>query len=472
MAAGCSAQADDNSLKNCRNLVVYAGHDTEHVVVNSVHAHLSGQCSTHCVVGESEDECSIVDTREVACARGLVLLGLEREGVHVDTHGRDVCVVLVRLDQVEVLALALRETVVAVELHLGGHRGVVAGHTLNAGHGVARLQHGAVEPVGVVEGLLALPGVDGGIIAGHERVALHNPDKLLCGVVEVELDLVGRGCHGLTACELELLDEVLVGDLGEAAALISVEVDVVHVEGGRHEASSGHAVADLVCVGARGCVVPAEVAELVELEPDLHLVVLEGDQGERQARVAAEPELEGDVECVLRGALADLGGCVGLTGTAVIIAVLTTLDEQVHELRHVADHLGITGLLAGLLGELIPDVEPVTVVLIDLLTTDLNIHVVDEVVANPVEPAELGTRTIRGLECHLGECGLEVHTVDQVTVTGDCALHLLAEVGGTVECLFNGLHGAVCVATVYDLEDKVLPSLSGYFGPSLPGVGL
>jgi hypothetical protein len=55
-------------------------------------------------------------------------------------------------------------------------------------------------------------------------------------VVEVELDLVVGGGHGLIARELELLNEVLVGDLGEAATLVRVKVDVVNIEGGGDEA--------------------------------------------------------------------------------------------------------------------------------------------------------------------------------------------------------------------------------------------
>jgi len=321
-----------------------------------------------------------------------VLLGLEREGVHVDADGGDVGVVLVRLHQVEVAALALRETVVAVELDLGRHDRVVAGHALDAGHGVARLQHGAIPPVGVVERLLALPGVDDGVVAADERVALDNPHQLLRGVVEVQLDLVRGGRHGLAARELQLLDQVLVRDLGEAAALIRVEVDVVDVQGRGDQAGLGNAVADGVRVGARAGEVPAEVLELLELEPDLDLVVLEGNQRQGQARVAVEPELEGDVQRVLRRALRDLGRRVGLrVGDALGIAVLAALDQQVHERGHVAHHVGIARLLAGLLRELVPDLEPVTVVLVDLLTADLNVHVVDQVVADPVEPAELGT---------------------------------------------------------------------------------
>ena len=203
-----------------------------------------------------------------------------------------------------------------------------------------------------------------------------------------------------------------MGDLGEAATLICVEVDVVDIERGGDKAALGNTVTDCVCVGEVG-VVEAEVVERVELEPDLDLVVLEGDQGECKTRVAAEPELEGHVECVLRGAVEHLRGGVGLcVGRAAVVAALTALDEEVDEGRNVADHLGIAGLLASLLGELIPDLEPVTVVLVDLLTTDLNVDVVDQVVADPVEPAELGTRAVRGLEADLGKGGLEVDAVD------------------------------------------------------------
>ena len=50
-------------------------------------------------------------------------------------------------------------------------------------------------------------------------------------MVEVQLQLVAGGRDGLTARELENLDEVLVGHLRELAALIRVEVDVVDIEG-------------------------------------------------------------------------------------------------------------------------------------------------------------------------------------------------------------------------------------------------
>ena len=243
-----------------------------------------------------------------------MLLGLEGKRVHIDASGGHIGVVLERLDLVEIAALAHLEAIVAVELEERSDDWVLAAHTLEAGVGVRGLQDGAVPPIGVVERLLALPGVDGGIIACHEAVALDNPDELLARVVEVQLELVGRGGDGLTASELQALNQVLVRDLGELAALISVEVDVVDIERRGDQASGGHTVADGVdSCGRVGGGVPAEVADILELEVDANLVVLERNQGERQTRVAAEPELQRNVQGVLRGAVAALGHRVGLT---------------------------------------------------------------------------------------------------------------------------------------------------------------
>ena len=120
-------------------------------------------------------------------------------------------------------------------------------------------------------------------------------------------------------------------------------------------------------------------------------MVLERDERQRQARVAAEPELQRDVQRVLRGAVAELVRRVRLATGAVVVAVLAALNQQVRELRDVAHHLRVAGLLARLLRELIPDVQPLAIVLVDALAADLELNPVDEVVANPVEPAELGT---------------------------------------------------------------------------------
>ena len=248
-----------------------------------------------------------------------------------------------------------------------------------------------------------------------------------------------------------------MGDLGELAALVRVEVDVVHIEGGRLEVGRRNTVADRVVVGRdlrRN--LPAEVAEVVELEVDANLVVLERDERQRQARVAAEPELERDVERVRRRAVDLLLRRVGLAAGAVIVARLATLDEEVRQNRHVANHLGVAGLLARLLRELIPDVEPVAVVLVDALAADLDLNALDEVVADPVEPTELRTRAVRRLERDARERRLQVDTVDQVAVALDRARDALAEARGAVERVLDGLHGEVGVAAVHHLEERDL----------------
>ncbi len=305
---------------------------------------------------------------------------------------------LVRLHLVEVATLAHSEPVVAVQLDQSRHYRVATSHALHTGDGVARLQDAAVPPVRVVEGLLALPGVDDGVIAGDERVTLDNPDELLARVVEVQLDLVGCRGDGLTASELEGLDQILVGNLSELATLVRVQIDVVHVQRGSDQTSVGDTVADNVGVGGvLGGDVPAQVAQVLELQIDAHLVVLQSNQRQSQTRVAVEPELQGDVQGVLRGALLDLVRSVGGARAAIVVAVLTTLHQSVHQHGDVTNHLGVASLLTGLLGQLVPDVQPVTVLLVNALATDLNLHVLDQTVTRPVEPAELGTRAVRGL---------------------------------------------------------------------------
>jgi len=385
-----------------------------------------------------------------------VLLGLESERVDVDANGGDVRVVLVGLHQVEVVALARLEAVVAVELEERRDDGVLARHALDARHRVARLVDAAVPPVGEVEGLLALPLANDSGVARHERVALDNPHKLLARVVEVELELVGRRRDRLSTRELERLDQVLVGDLGELAALVRVEVDVVDIERRGLEVGRRNARADGVGVRGARRRVPAEVAEVVEVEVDADLVVLERDQGKRKTRVAAEPELERDVERVRGRAREALRRREGLAGGAVVLAGRATLEDKVRELGNVANHLGIARLLAGLLRELIPDVEPVAIVLVDALATDLDLNGLDKVVADPVEPAERGARAVRRLDRDRGERRLEVHAVDQVAVALDRARHTLAEARRAVEGVLDGLHREVRVAAVHDLEERDL----------------
>ena len=432
----------------------HAAHHPQHVVVRGKHVDAGRSHRPHRVVGHSQQESGVINTGQVASPAGLVLLRLQGKGVHVDAHGGHVGVVLEGLHLVEIAALAHLEPVVAVELEQSSNARVPASHALHASDGVARLHDRAVPPVGEVEGLLTLPGVHHGVVARHEGIALHNPHQFLARVVEVQLQLVGRRSDGLGTSELQSLNQVLVAHLGELAALIRVQVDVVHVQRRGLEIRRRHAIPDRVVVaGVLGSHVPAEVAEVVELEIDTHLVVLQGNQGQSQARIAAEPELKRDVQSVRGRAVLKFIGHVGLAAGAIIVARLAALEQQIGQHGDVAHHLCIASLLPGLLGQLIPDVQPVAIVLVNALATNLNLHGADKVVPHPVEPAELSTRAVAGLESHRRQSCLQVHAVDQVTITLDGAGHTLAEARRAVEGVLNGLHGKVRVATVHHLKE-------------------
>ncbi len=299
-----------------------------------------------------------------------MLFGAKREGVHVDRAGGNTLVVLVRLNELVVGSLAGGGPVVAVELEMG-----------------------------FVE--------RSGVITNTGAIGLLNPNELLDGVVEVKLDLA----LGLFLTrELKLLNEVLVGDLGEAATLIGVEVDVVDVEGGGVErlGSAGNARG-----GAR------------EFDNQLDLVVLERDEGKREAGVAAEPELKRNVKGA-RGAIV-VGGVIG--GDTV-------------------NHFAVTVPVASGLGELVPDVEPLAVVLVNALATDLAFDGGDELVTEGFG--------VSGVAVEGGEVYLDVDTVDKITVTGNCARNLLAEVSRSVELLIDSFHGKVGVPAVHHLPESNL----------------
>jgi len=451
-----------------------------------------------------------------------VLLGLEGEGVHVDTDSRGAGVVLVRLDAVKVAALALSEAVLAVELELGNLNGVLAG-ALDArveddlgeevvggrSEDLVTLVVTGVEPRGtrqrralseaealdvrtrraitggggnrtrqevggrrqrevaaaedvhdntlsgevirVVEGLAAVHLSDEVDARGavNERVALDNPHELLDGVVEVQLDLVaGRGDR-LGTSVLELLDEVLVGLLGKAAALLGVEVDIVNVEGSGREGLDGSRRSG----GARADLVVAAVDPLLELNVDAHLVVLEGDERDGQTGVTAEPELEGDVEGLGRGSRAGGAGVGELSTGARGIKRITLGVLHEDEIVGVADHVVEGSSGTSILSELGPDLHPVTILTVNALAADLELHNLDEAVADVVEPAEAGETSSGGGEVNRGEDNLHVGAVHQVRIAVDDGSDALVEVGLSVEGDLNGLHGEVSVALVEDLPE-------------------
>jgi len=319
--------------------------------------------------------------------------------------------------------------------------------------------------VGVVEGLLAQgllnPRGRGGV-AVDERVTLDNPHQLLDGVVEVHLDLVRGGRDRLVARELELVNQVLVRLLGEAAALLRVQVDVVNVERGGNQLELGDGRDTVAQVDRardrrldrrgqqRRNLGVAAVVVLLELDVDAHLVVLEGDQRDGQAGVAAVPELERDVQRLERAAGTGEARVGGLRGGARGVQSNTGGVLQQHEVGGVANHVVERHLGADGLRQLRPDLHPVAVLAVNARAADLDLDLLDQAVADVVEPAEAG---VVDRQRNLRQRHLDVRAVHQVSVAADDSRDTAAEVGLAVERHLNRLHGEVGVALVEHLPE-------------------
>ena len=164
-------------------------------------------------------------------------------------------------------------------------------------------------------------------------------------MVEVEFDF---GRHGLITGELELLNEIFVGDLGESASFIGVKVDVIDVKFGR-------------CNGGASC---GNGASGSEFNVDLDFVVLESNKGKSKTRVSAEPELKRNVKSSF--------------------LFISSVREVSVEITVAFNHGSVTIPVTSSLGKFVPDVEPVTVVFVNSLATNLDLDGFDEFVSSPV----------------------------------------------------------------------------------------
>ncbi len=408
--------------------------------------------AVHVKGGLGEDEgAGVRDTR----CRG----GNTKVGETVSASGGSISSVPPRsAGGVNILGAGVSEETRSVDVRTGGVGNRVVrteGHN-GVGEGI--------DSVGVVEGLSTEEAVKNGTrLKGRAvvnvLVGLDNPDELLNGVVKVELNLVGRGTDGLITSELELLDEVLVGVLGHTPALISVKEDVVDVErsgdeglvvgggdlgSGLGSAQAGHS--------------PQALLNGADVKVNLDLVVLKGDEGKSQTGVAAEPELEGDIEGGLGESVTGSANLARSVGIARTINVVEGGVGDEGKLGGVTDHLEVTALLLGRHSELVPDVHPITVLAVDALATDLNLNLGDELLTGEVEPTGVNATAGRVLErlANLGESNLKVSAVSQITVTGDGAGHAATEVSLAVESLLDRLHSEVSVTLVGNLPESNL----------------
>jgi hypothetical protein len=296
-------------------------------------------------------------------------------------------------------------------------------------------------------------------------IGLDNPDELLNGVVKVELDLVGRRADGLITGELQLLDEVLVGVLGHTSALISVQEDVVDVERGGDERLVVSSVD--TATGSRrrrdsGGTTAAERADSpqalingADIEVDLDLVILKGNERKSKTGVTAIPELEGDIESGLGESIA---GSANLTRGVSLARTINGVKRGVSdkgELGGVSNHGVVTLLLVNGESKVVPDVHPVTILAINTLTTDLDLNLGNQLLTGEIKPT--GINAILGSSLHglvdLGESNLKVSAVSQITIAGNGASHTTTEIGLSVKSLLDRLHSKVSVTFVRHLPE-------------------
>ena len=298
------------------------------------------------------------------------------------------------------------------------------------------------EVVGVVERLASVDLLDEGrlgarVRAVHERVALAHPHQLLHRVVKVQLDLVARARDRLGTRELQLLNQVLVRLLGKAATLLRVQVDIVDVQRRGSERLNRRR--------CRALVVHA-VDPLLELHVDAHLVVLERDERDRQTRVAAEPELQRDVQRLGRRAGTGRARVRQLSASARGVQRISLAVLHEHQVVRVADHVIQTADRARVLRQLRPDLHPVAILAVNTLTAHLELHHLDQAVTDVVQPTEaVDTRVVARAEVDRRQNHLHIRAVHQVGVTVDDRRHTLVEVRLSVESDLNGLHGKVRV---------------------------
>jgi len=210
---------------------------------------------------------------------------------------------------------------------------------------------------------------------------------------------ISRG-DGVGTSVLGLLDQVLMSLLGESATLLGVKVDVIGPD------LEGIAVA-----------VGGEIGREVDVDADL--MVLQSNEGQVQTGVPVEEKQEGQEDLLTR----DTGG-----------------------------HLGVGRLLGLIVVEGIVHAPPFLVLLVDALTTNGQLDVVDRTLSDPV--TVIGGIVSGGV----GSEGLQfdVHVTNQITVPGDGYGDTAGARGSTVDGLLDVLHREVGVAFIDSLEKSDL----------------
>lgn len=128
-------------------------------------------------------------------------------------------------------------------------------------------------------------------------------------------------------------------------------------------------------------------------------------------------------------------------------------------------------------GQLLPDLHPLTVLGVDALTTDGDLDLIDDRVTDRVDPVDVvgsaGDISLNGRE---GED--KVTTRDQIGITLNARGKTATKRGLILERLFHAFDGKVGVATVNNFEERdlggvcqvdILHALAGNLGKTSSG---
>lgn len=257
--------------------------------------------------------------------------------------------------------------------------------------------------VGVAEELTATSREGRLVTLTVEGTDLKSPDELLGRMVVVQLELlvvgsrVGVDLNSLLTRELDLLNKVLVTKLSVLTSLTGFKVDVVNHDTSILEREVAH-------VGG-GLTGPAhKLANFLELEIDSDFVVLKSDQRQSKTVVSAEPELEGDVESVLREQ--DLRG-----------SVKEFLSTKGSHLFNITDQSSVTSLFGLSVSQFVEDIEPDTDVVVDSHTTDLDLNFLDEGVSESSDPSNLLSRSTENFGSNSRDSNSEGSLGSKITIS-------------------------------------------------------
>mgnify|MGYP007047654000 CR=1 FL=1 len=299
------------------------------------------------------------------------------------------------LNEAEVLAITDDEAVVAVEKKLSVYNGVHGVHWVISSAEVLILTERVIEGVSVIfESSRSILQI------------LNDPDEFFNGVVKVEADLVGASLNSFVTSELELFDEHFVRSLSEAAAFISIEVDVVYEER---------------CLEVTYRVCGSHFRFSSELDVDADFVVLKSDERESESWVTVKEEDERDIELTTSES-----GCTIILCYHLLVAITLFLRS----------------------GKFGPDFEPVGVMLINLLTTDVEFNFFQETVTSRVD--------ISFTRSEVWESCFNPAISDEVTIAADISGSFTAEVSVTVKGLFYRFASEVSVTAVDYFEESDL----------------